>query len=69
VLATVKLPTDGGAAVRAALATVKAPTSSAPLASVLTTTAPIRYYTYKADVPLAAGQSLHFTTGRGYYAA
>ena len=31
--------------------------------------APTRYYTYKKNVPLAAGQTLHFTKGKGYYAA
>lgn len=30
-------------------------------------TAP-RYYTYKKDVPLGPGQSLKFTSGKGYYA-
>jgi hypothetical protein len=28
-----------------------------------------RYYTYKRDVPLGPGQTVHFTSGRGYYAA
>ncbi len=32
------------------------------------TSAPSRYYTHKKDVPLKAGQSLHFKKGRGYYA-
>jgi hypothetical protein len=30
---------------------------------------PVRYYTYKKQVPVGAGQTLHFATGRGYYAA
>lgn len=30
---------------------------------------PIRYYTYKKNVPLATGQTLHYTKGKGYYAA
>lgn len=29
----------------------------------------ITYYTYKKNVPLKAGQTLHFTKGKGYYAA
>jgi len=29
----------------------------------------ITYYTYKKNVPLKAGQTLHFTSGKGYYAA
>lgn len=28
-----------------------------------------KYYTYKKNVPLRAGQTLHFTRGKGYYAA
>ena len=28
-----------------------------------------KFYTYKKDVPLAPGQKLQFTAGRGYYAA
>ena|SRR5260221_8989555 len=28
-----------------------------------------KYYTYKAQVKLGAGQTLHFTKGKGYYAA
>ncbi len=30
--------------------------------------APSRYFTYKRDVKLSPGQSIHFTAGRGYYA-
>ncbi len=30
---------------------------------------PIKYQTYKRDVVLKPGQTVHFTTGRGYYAA
>lgn len=29
----------------------------------------VRYYTYRAQVPLGRGQTVHFRTGRGYYAA
>ena len=29
----------------------------------------ITYYTYKKNVPLKAGQTLHFASGKGYYAA
>jgi hypothetical protein len=48
-----------------------APTSSKPPpAQKATVKAPAatRYYTYKRDVPLASGQTVHFLTGRGYYA-
>lgn len=31
--------------------------------------APARYYTYRANVPLRPGQTVHYTPGRGYYAA
>lgn len=30
---------------------------------------PARYYTRKVEVPLRSGQTIHFTAGRGYYAA
>ncbi len=30
---------------------------------------PQRYYTLKSQVPLTSGQTLHFTTGKGYYGA
>ncbi len=30
---------------------------------------PIKYQTYKRDVVLGKGQTVHFTTGKGYYAA
>lgn len=40
----------------------KKTTASAPKPAV-------KYYTYKKDVPLKKGQTLHFTTGKGYYAA
>lgn len=31
--------------------------------------AAVHYYTYKSEVPLQGGQTLHFTSGKGYYAA
>lgn len=30
---------------------------------------PVKYFTYKRDVKLGSGQTVHFTSGRGYYAA
>jgi outer membrane biosynthesis protein TonB len=30
---------------------------------------PHKYYTYKKDVPLSKGQTVHYTPGKGYYAA
>lgn len=30
---------------------------------------PAHYYTYKSQVPLLSGQTLHFQKGKGYYAA
>lgn len=56
-------PPSSGAQPKIALATIASdhPTT--------TTGAVTRYYTYKKDVPLKAGQTLHFTSGRGYYAA
>jgi hypothetical protein len=44
----------------------KASPAKAP-AKKVTTVAPIHYYTYKKDVPLKKGQTLHFATGKGYY--
>jgi hypothetical protein len=38
-------------------------------APVVVKKAPARYYTYKRQVPLRPGQTLHYTPGRGYYAA
>ena len=38
-------------------------------APVVRKAAPVRYYTYKKNVPLNRGQTLHFTKGKGYYAA
>lgn len=49
--------------------TVTAPPAASMATVRSTQTKPIRYYTYKTQVPLAPGQSVHFTTGRGYYAA
>lgn len=40
-----------------------------PVASAASSGGGTTYYTYKADVPLKAGQTLGFTTGKGYYAA
>lgn len=48
-------------------ATSTTPAVTHPAAKVAST--PTRYYTYKKNVPLAKGQALHFTTGKGYYAA
>lgn len=50
-----------------------APSSSAPAPTTAPKPAakvtPLRYYTYKSQVPLGPNQTVHFTTGRGYYAA
>jgi hypothetical protein len=45
-----------------------APPASAPRSAPATAPPPVRYYTYQKDVPLRAGQTIGFTTGRGYYA-
>jgi hypothetical protein len=53
------------------------PGSPGPPALAVSTTAsrginknaPVVYYTYKRDVPLTAGQTLAFRTGKGYYAS
>jgi hypothetical protein len=49
------------------------PTSSKPAAATVVKPAkqPVsaRYFTYKRDVPLGPGQTVHFQSGRGYYAA
>lgn len=43
------------------------PAAAAPVKAATST--PTRYYTYKRDVPLAGGQTVHFVSGRGYFAA
>lgn len=45
------------------------PATTAPVKAMPTVTTPSRYYTYKRDVPLGRGQTVHFAAGRGYYAA
>lgn len=48
------------------------PTPAPTIKSTVTSTikpSVTRYYTYKRDVPLGPGQTVHFTSGRGYYAA
>jgi hypothetical protein len=50
----------------------KTPAVSKPAAKAVPAPAkqpPARYYTYKNQVKLGKGQSLHFTSGKGYYAA
>lgn len=44
------------------------PPSPAPVKASSTST-PTKFYTYKRDVKLASGQTVHFRSGRGYYAA
>lgn len=55
-------------------------TATAPVAKAATTTkdaaktakvaaTPVKYQTYKRDVVLKAGQTVHYKTGSGYYAA
>jgi hypothetical protein len=50
-----------------------APVSSQPAAATTVKPKPqpvvSQYYTYKRDVPLKSGQTVHYTPGRGYYAA
>lgn len=46
--------------------------SRTPSSSGGTKTAPAptrQYYTYRKDVPLRPGQTIHFLAGKGYYAA
>jgi hypothetical protein len=50
-------------ATRAPAAVTKKP----PVKKKTTTVQPLHYYTYKKDVPLKKGQTLHFSAGRGYY--
>lgn len=44
------------------------PASAAPVKASSTST-PTKFYTYKRDVRLGPGQTVHFRSGRGYYAA
>jgi hypothetical protein len=48
-----------------------APAAPAPAAPAATKRTPViaKYYTYKRNVKLTAGQSIHFAAGKGYYAA
>jgi hypothetical protein len=52
-------------------ASVAATTTKSKVAAKKAVTAPakITYYTYKKNVPLKAGQTLHYTSNKGYYAA
>lgn len=48
------------------------PPTPKPLPKVVARRPPapaVRYYTYKRNVPLVGGKTLHFTKGKGYYAA
>jgi hypothetical protein len=54
-------PTVSNTAPKTAPTTKTQPPKTAPT--------PVRYYTYKSQVKLGAGQTLHFKSGRGYYAA
>lgn len=47
--------------------TVKSKTA-AKKAALAPSKKPTKYYTYKKNVPLKAGQKLHFAKGKGYYA-
>jgi hypothetical protein len=62
--APITLSTPGGVVTSAANFAYGATTSSK---TAQPTTA--KYYTYKAQVKLTPGQTLHFKTGKGYYAA
>src|SRR5262245_61030407 len=42
---------------------------SNPAAPSKTQPAAVKYYTYKTQVKLGTGQTLHFKSGKGYYAA
>jgi hypothetical protein len=44
-------------------------TSKTAAKKAAATSAPTKYYTYKKNVPLKAGQSIHYTAKKGYYAA
>lgn len=43
------------------------PPTKKPAAAKPTAVVPIHYFTYKKDVPLKKGQTLHFSAGKGYY--
>jgi hypothetical protein len=61
-------PQPGGSG--ASIIQYVSPTAVSPTTTAKPQTSSIaRYYTYKTQVPLAAGQTVHFTPGRGYYAA
>jgi hypothetical protein len=60
----ITVPTGPGSPV--SKTTTASKTAAKTAAAVKT---PTRYYTYKKNVPLRKGQTLHFTSGKGYYAA
>lgn len=60
--ATYTAPPASGTQQKIALATVASDHPTTAAGDIT------RYYTYKTQVPLRAGQSIHFTKGRGYYA-
>lgn len=65
-------PGGSNAPIMAYVAPSVATSTAPPAATVKVATkapAPTRFYTYKRDVPLGPNQTVHFTTGRGYYAA
>jgi hypothetical protein len=49
--------------------TVTTPGGTASTANFASVSVSVKYYTYKTKVKLAAGQTLHFKSGKGYYAA
>ncbi len=60
-------PNITNTATKPAVTAVKSTVSAGATAKKAAT--PVKYYTYKRDVKLGSGQTVHFTTGRGYYAA
>lgn len=62
-------PSSGIATVPTPSTTYTSPAGSAANVIPKQVSGTIRFYTYKANVPLAAGQTLRFAAGKGYYAA
>lgn len=69
------MPSSGGSGASAAgqktspLSTSTKPVKTKAPAAKAKAITPVHYYTYKKDVALLKGQTLHFASGKGYYGA
>jgi hypothetical protein len=66
---TINLTVPTGPNNPVATTTAKTKSTAKKVAAATAASKPRRYYTYKRNVPLRAGQTLNFARGKGYYAA